>query len=109
MRGECLLDRYGGGDGVAGAWKGDEEAIALRIDFVAMMCLKKGAQQLAILREHIAIARAEALEQLRGAFDIGEEQRDGATRQVYHIAILQGGWQLNGLSQLYVGSAGADG
>src|SRR4051794_6167269 len=78
MVGEGTLDLDGGLHRVDGAGKGDKEAVALRIDLTAVVRLKDRAQQHTVLSEHIAVAWPKALEQLRRALDVGEEQGDRA-------------------------------
>jgi hypothetical protein len=64
--------------------------------FVAVVRLEDGAQQGTIRGEHVAVARPEALEQLGGALNIGEEQRDGSGRQIHQGISCWEGWLLNG-------------
>ena len=46
------------------------------------------AQHAAVLGQHVGVAIAELLEQLRRALDVGEEERDGAGREVAHGSIV---------------------
>ncbi len=60
----------------------DEEGVPLGVDFVAVPGGKDLAQDLALVGEQGRIALAERLEQLGGAFDIGEQESDRAFGQV---------------------------
>jgi hypothetical protein len=67
---------------VSSAGKGDEERIPLHIDLVAVPLLEHGTQELTALRQHVWVALAQLLEQVRRSFDVSEEQRDGSRWQV---------------------------
>src|SRR4051794_29637796 len=70
---DCSLALHGCLNRIDGARKGDEEAIALRIDLATVMCLEDRAQQRTILGEHIAVAYAEPLEQLCRVLNVREQ------------------------------------
>src|SRR5215467_9993333 len=61
---------------VSSTSKGDEEAITLGIDLVAIPLLEGGTQHLPALRQHTAIAVTQLLEQVSRFFDVSEEQGD---------------------------------
>ncbi len=78
--GEGTLCRHRRVGGAGGVLEHDEELVASVIDDVAVAGLDALAQELAVIAEHLGVPVAEALQQLRRAFDIGEEKSDGAMR-----------------------------
>jgi len=53
------------------------------------MPLEGSAQEAPMLSEHLRIAIAELLEQPRRALDVGEEERDRATRKLPHGQMIR--------------------
>ena len=84
MRGEGALHLHGCTDRLAGASEGHEEAISLRVDLVAAILLEGTSHQGSILLQHARVALAQVLKQVGGPLDVGEEERDGAHREVVH-------------------------
>ena len=62
------------------AREGDEERIALRIHFDAIVRGPGGAEQALVVVERGHVARAEPLEQACRAFDVAKQECDGARR-----------------------------
>ena len=63
--------------------EGDEERVALRVHLDATMRRERLAQRPAVLRERVSRRRrSETVQQPRRALHVGEEERDGAGRQV---------------------------
>src|SRR6476620_6897864 len=60
----------------------DEECVSLGVDLDAAVRRKGLAKQEPMGLERLAVAVAEGLQQPSGAFDVGEEKRDGARRKV---------------------------
>jgi hypothetical protein len=73
---ECILPRLRARDGVRGAWKGDEERVALRVDLDASVSLERLAECAPVLREHVGVLLPELLQEPRRALDVGEEKGD---------------------------------
>jgi hypothetical protein len=69
------------GDGSGRPWEGDEERVALRIHFDAVVPYKSLAQQAPVLGKELGIAVPVLLKEPRRPFDVGEEERDRAGRQ----------------------------
>lgn len=57
---------------IQGAREGDEEGVALRVDLVAVVGKNRRPQQVALVGQDGGILLAQALEQPRRAFDVGE-------------------------------------
>src|SRR6266568_3154793 len=66
------LDR--GPRGLVRAAEGEEEGIALVVDFLAAVVLRGRAQDPPVLREDFAVLRAKPLQESRGPLDVGEEE-----------------------------------
>ena len=79
-RGSCRGARVG---------KGDEERVALRVDFDSPLAGARGPQDPPVLGERLHVARAQVLEKPRRAFDVREEERDGAGGKLTHPAIMR--------------------
>jgi hypothetical protein len=79
---ELSLD--GREDRVASAREGDEERIPLRVDLVTSVRSERLAQQPLMFRKHLSVALAQLLEQPRRSLDVGEQEGDGARRQLSH-------------------------
>ena len=77
---KSLLCRDGARDGILRARKGNEEGVALGIDLAAVELGEHPPEQAMVLLEHVRIAGAESLEQARRPLDVGEEERDRASR-----------------------------
>ena len=69
-------------DRVRGAGEGDKERVALRVHLDAAVIVERGSEQAAVLVERRCVAVAELVQQLRRALDVGEEERDDASRQI---------------------------
>jgi hypothetical protein len=70
------------GDGIGGARKGDEEGVALRIDLHARPSAERLTQQAPVLGEEIGVSVAVLVKESRRAFDVGEKERYGASREL---------------------------
>ena len=82
--------RFGGcRDSFGGARKRDEEGIPLRVDLDARVLRERIPQDPPVLGEEVGICRAVLLEEPRRALDVGEEEGDGATRELAHGSILE--------------------
>ncbi len=75
-RGHCL----------AGTCERIEERIALRVDLLAVMLGKGGAQQAPMLAQELGVAVSKPLQKLRAAFDIGEHEGDRPAGNGWHAA-----------------------
>ena len=70
------------GDRVGRPGERDEEGVALRVDLDAVVSRERLPQRAAVLVEEIRVSRTVLLEESGRAFDVREEERDGAGRQV---------------------------
>jgi hypothetical protein len=68
-----LLSR---GDGIRGSREDREAGIALRVDFATSLPLEDDPQESPVVVQHAGVRCAESLEELRGTFDVGEEEGD---------------------------------
>ena len=84
MLGERALRRARGQRGVRRLAKGDEEGVALRVDLLAAVLFECGAQDPAVLGQHLAVPVSQLLEQARRALDVREEEGDGPARKLGH-------------------------
>ncbi len=84
LRSQGALRRYGGGDRVTGTREGDEESVALRVDLVAVELFNRRAEQPRVRGQDFVVLPAELLKQPRRAFDVAEEESDGAGRTLRH-------------------------
>ena len=73
-----------GGDRVAGAREDEEERVALRVDLDALACGERVANDPAMRRQNLGVPVAEALEKLRRALDVREDEGDRSLRQLGH-------------------------
>jgi hypothetical protein len=81
MSGERPLRGGGGCDDVARRPEGDEERVPLGAHLPPSGLLERRAEETVMIREDVAVAPAQLLEQAGGALDVGEEKADGAARQ----------------------------
>ena len=86
LRGEVPLGIDGRGDRVLPTPKGDKERVPLSVDLSTAVCRERRSKNALMLGEHTAVVRAQLLQQLCRAFDVGEEKRDGAAWQLSHVA-----------------------
>jgi hypothetical protein len=84
---ERALAGYGRGDRVVRTGEGVEERVALRVDLAAGGERLSEARQV-LLEDGAVHVRAELPEQPGRSFDIGEEEGDGAGRQLAHVREL---------------------
>ena len=82
--GERALRRDRGQGGVRRLAKGDEERVALRVDLLSLVLCEGGAQDPAVIGEHLAVPVSQLLQQPGRALDVREEERDGPAREVGH-------------------------
>ena len=82
--GERALSARCGGDCVSCAGERDEERIALGVDLGAAVIGECLPEHLAMARQSLRIGIAELLQQPRRPLDVGEEEGDGAGRQLGH-------------------------
>ena len=78
--------RRGSHDGVRGVGEGDEERVALGVDLDAAVRAERLAQHRDARPARSAYAPPELVQQPRRALDVGEQERDGAARQLAHEA-----------------------
>ena len=76
------LRAHRGGDRVARPREGDEERIALGVDLAPVVLGERRPQQALVLGEHLGVAAAQPRQQPRRAFDVAEQERDGAGRKL---------------------------
>ena len=74
------------GDGVPCAREGVEERVALGVDLGSTLVAEALAEQLPVVADDVAVGVPELLEQPGRALDVGEEERDGASRKRRHGA-----------------------
>ena len=79
----------GGRNGFGGARKRDEEGVPLRVDLDARVLREGIPQNPPVLGEEVGVCRPVLLEEPRRALDVGEEEGDGATRELAHGSILE--------------------
>jgi hypothetical protein len=80
MGSQGTLGGSGSSQSVGGARERNEERVALGIDLAAAVRLKRGAHYPTLRVQHLGVARAKLLDEARGAFDVGEEEGNGASR-----------------------------
>ena len=61
-----------------------KERVALRVHLPAAVCRERRSQNALVLGTRLRIPWAQLLHELRRAFDVREEERDGAARQLGH-------------------------
>src|SRR5262249_6690606 len=71
-------------DCIGGTSEGDEEGIPLGAENVPSVRLDRFAEQGVVLVEEVGIGVSKTLQQPGAAFDVREQERDGAGRQVRH-------------------------
>jgi hypothetical protein len=76
MLGDGSLRGDSGYDCIFGPGECDKQRISLRVDLVSSILLVHSAKQPPIRCQHVRVAIAQLLEQARGPFDVGEEERD---------------------------------
>src|SRR5688572_17947861 len=86
--GEGPLGLYRARDRISRARERDEERVTLRVDLSATMRLEALTQDPLVNGECDLVPAAELLQKLRRAFDIGEQERDSAGRQLDHLFAL---------------------
>ena len=69
---QSVLRHYGRRDGVRGALEGDEKPVPCRVDLVAIPRLECLTQQSPVLRQHIGVTVAQALEKACGVLDVAK-------------------------------------
>ena len=72
----------GSGNGFGGARKRDEEGIALRVDLDPECLANASLRAAPVLGEEVGVCRPVLLEEPRRALDVGEEEGDGAAREL---------------------------
>jgi hypothetical protein len=72
MGSQSVLRHYGRRDGVRGALEGDEKPVPCRVDLVAIPRLECLTQQSPVLRQHLGVTVAQALEKACGALDVAK-------------------------------------
>ena len=74
---------------VGGLRKGDEESVTLSVHLDTAVPRKRVTQGAPVLGQRTRILITELLQQPSRALDIGEEERDGAGRQLGHPGIMR--------------------
>ena len=92
MSGECTLGFQDCLGCLAGILEDDEKLVATVIDDVAGAVLHGFSEEAAMIREHDRVAVAELADELRGALDIGEDERDRSMGEIWGQSLLQ--WDL---------------
>ena len=89
---ELVLRRARGVGGAARGRKRDEEGVALRVDLDTAVRRERVPQESSMLRERVRVRiRAERVQQSRRSLDVGEEERDGAGREIpAHGRVIDG-------------------
>jgi hypothetical protein len=81
VRHERSLRLHGRRDRVTSAGEREEERISLRVDLAASVCRKCSLQQLLVVRENGPVSLTQFPQQSSRAFDVAEEEGDGALRR----------------------------
>ncbi len=81
---ERLLPLARGGQSLRGPREGDEEGIALGVDLDPPVAHERLAQHAAVVGEEVGVGGAELVQETSRALDVGEEERDGAGREITH-------------------------
>jgi hypothetical protein len=79
MGSQSALRHYGRRNGVRGAWEGYEKPVPRCVDLVAIPRLACLTQQSPVLRQHLGVPVAQALEKACGVLDVAKQEGDGAT------------------------------
>ena len=78
-----------GGDRGRSVGEGDEERVALCVDLDATVADERVAKHATVLGQHLGVALgSELVQQLGRALDVGEEERDGARRELAHALMM---------------------
>src|SRR5205823_267957 len=85
---QAVTDLVGSGNGVRCSRERCEERITLRVHLDSRVPAKSAANDVAVGGEKVRVRVAVLLEQLRRARDVGEEERDGAAREILSHAEL---------------------
>jgi hypothetical protein len=73
----------GGGNRILGTAERDEERVPLRVDLVAVVLGESLTEDSTMVVEGVPVdLSAQLFEQLCGALDVGEQEGDGACRQL---------------------------
>src|SRR2546423_13074309 len=86
---EGALAGLRGGEGVLRARERDEEGVSLRVDLDAAVTLEGLPQHAAVLGEDVRVSIAQLLQQAWRALDVGEEEGDGAARELAHARMIR--------------------
>ena len=93
VQADANADRHGlervlclacGGERVGRAAEGDEEGVTLGVDLDAAVARERVAQDTPVLGEQARVALAVLAEEPRRPFDVGEQERNRAGRQLTH-------------------------
>ena len=87
-RGQLCLRLSRGSRGPASIREGDEEGVPLGVHLDATVASECLANDAALLGQRVHITLAQLLEQARRSFDVGEEEGDGAGREVAPHSII---------------------
>ena len=79
---EAVTDLVGGRNGVRGSRERCEERVTLRVHLDPRVPGERGANNIAVGGEKVRVALAVLVKELRRARDVGEEERDGAAREI---------------------------
>src|SRR5439155_26227056 len=78
---------FGGGrESVFRARKSDEEGVALGVDLDAAVAGEGLPEDAPVLRQRVGVGVAELVQQACRALDVGEEEGDGAGRELAHLS-----------------------
>ena len=84
LRGECALRRHGGLDRLLRPVEGDEERVAVGVEFSSTRLRPGRAQQLLVLPHDLPVAVPKPAQERSGALDVGEEEGDGRGGGLVH-------------------------
>ena len=80
---EAPLRICGGRDRAIGAGEDREKGVAFRVDLDPIALRDRLANDLAVIRQDRVVSVTERLEELRGALDVGKEERDRSGGEVW--------------------------
>ena len=80
----------GGGDSLLRPAEGDEEGVSLGVDLVAARILEGAPKQALVVGHRLCVAVPEQTEELGRPLDIGEQEGDGAARELRHQSAFTG-------------------
>jgi hypothetical protein len=89
-RRQRLLPHPGGGQRVTCARERHEERVALRVDLDPVVRGERCPEHAPVLPQRVRVAVTQLVQQLRRAFDVGEEEGDGAAGKLAHRAMIAG-------------------